>query len=74
MAEWRIPVTIDGHQEVLVVGADTAVSAAAVIARDRAAAVGNPTRCVPYRTSGGGRIEVRWGRVGVADIGRPEPA
>lgn len=74
MARWQIPVTIDGHTVVLVLDADSAAAAAAQLTAHRARTAQDPTLHNNYLTDRGDRIDIRWGRTAVVDIGSAEPA
>lgn len=68
MARWQIEVTIDGHQHVLVVDADTADAAVVRLEHDRAAAQWDRMRRHFYDTPSG-RVDVYWGRTAVVEVG-----
>lgn len=68
MAEWHVAVEIDGHEHVLVLEADSAVSAAELLEKHRAAAAVDPSLHRPYRTPEGGRVDIRWGRAAIVEV------
>jgi hypothetical protein len=74
MRYWQVPVTIDGHAYVLVLEAENPPDALAQLARHRARTAQDPTLHNNYVTGDGGRIDVRWGRAAVVDVGPVSPA
>lgn len=69
MTRWQIPVTIDGHEHVLVVDAETTEAALSQLERHRAAAQGDRMRREFYDTPNGGRVDIYWGRAAIVQVG-----